>query len=174
MSITRILSVAGAGALWIAAGVAFAQPQRGSASRTVLAAPDQRFLEQAAKAGYMSVELGKMGAEKATNPKVKELAQKVVDVHGKMNSELHALAKEKGLTLPATHAPDPAAARLSKMSGEAFDKAFMHQMTVEHQREITLYETESKSGVDADVKGFAAKQLPELRAHMDAMKAIQP
>jgi putative membrane protein len=71
--------------------------------------------------------------------------------------------------LPTTHAPDARGA-LSKMSGEAFDKAFMHQMSVEHQREITLYETESKSGRRRGCEGFRRQALPELRAHMDAMK----
>jgi hypothetical protein len=43
-------------------------------------APDQRFLEQAAKAGYNERRTRQDRPREGDNPKVKELAQKVVDV----------------------------------------------------------------------------------------------
>src|SRR5262245_7999146 len=167
MSICRILFSTSAGVLLIAGGLATAQQPKGSASRAVLAAPDHKFVEAAAKGGHKEVALGKLGVEKATNPQVKQFSQKVVDDHTKINDELEALAKQKGVTLPMHHAKDPAETRLSRMSGAAFDKAYMQQMVMDHEKDVAEFEHESKSGMDTDVKEFASKQLPMLKAHLE-------
>jgi putative membrane protein len=175
-----MLWIAGAGALVVAGNLAIAQQpqtrqkQKGSASRTVLSAPDQRFVEHAAKEGHKEVELGKLAVEKAANPKVKEFGQRQVDDHGKMNKELEALAKEKGVTLPMSHTKDATEMKLSKMSGAAFDKAYMHDMVMDHEKTIAAFETESKSGTDPELKDWAGKQLPALRSQLEAAKSIQP
>ena len=49
----------------------------------------------------MEVKLGQMAADKATNADVKQFGQRMVDDHSKANSELMALASQKGVTLPA-------------------------------------------------------------------------
>lgn len=172
MSFTRILFVAGAGLLLIAGGIANAQDAKGKASRAVLGTHDERFLDHAAKASHHEMELGKLGTEKASNPKVKEFAQQLMDDHTKLYSEVEALAKEKGVTIPTSHAKAPSLTRLSKMSGAEFDKDFMRTVSMDHQREIAVYEAETKSGTDPAVKDFATKQLPMLQTHMDAVKAL--
>src|SRR5262245_54804450 len=173
MSIRRILFAAGAGVLLIAGGIVTAQQPKGSAARAVLAAPDHKFLEAAAKGGHAAVELSKMAVEKASDPKVKEFAQRMVDDHTKINNDLEALAKQKGVSLPTTYAKDPAETRLSKMSGAAFAKAYMHDMVTDHEKMIAAFEGETKSGQDNDVKDFASKQLPTLRTHLEEAKKIQ-
>jgi putative membrane protein len=165
-----------AAALILGGGMASAQAQRqrGSASRSVLGASDQRFMESAYRDGATEVELGKLGVQKATNPKVKDFAQKLVDDHTKLNTELESLAKQKGVTLTMPQSKSATETRLDKMSGAAFDKAFMHNMVMDHEKAISLYETEAKSGTDNDVKEFASKYLPELKSHLDTAKQIQP
>jgi putative membrane protein len=67
----------------------------GQLSRT-----DEQFVRQAARSGNMEVHMGKMGTQKAQNSQVKQFAQKLVDDHGKANSELQQIASRKGITLP--------------------------------------------------------------------------
>jgi putative membrane protein len=132
------------------------------------AAPDQRFVMEAAKGGMAEVELGKVAADKATSPDVKKFGQRMADDHGKANDELKTLAQNKNITLPTTLDPQHKATvdRLSKLSGEAFDRAYMQEMLRDHRKDVSEFRTESKAGKDPDVKAWAAKTLPTLDEHL--------
>ena len=53
------------------------------------------FAKKAGAAGMAEVEMGKLGAQKATDPDVKAYAQKMVTDHTRANKELMAAAKGK-------------------------------------------------------------------------------
>lgn len=61
---------------------------------------DEKFVRDAAKGGAMEVQMGRIGVQRAQNPAVKQLAQRIVDDHTKANAELRQLASSKGITLP--------------------------------------------------------------------------
>jgi len=71
-------------------------------SGAALSSDDRKFVMEAAHGGMMEVHLGRMAADKATNADVKQFGQRMVDDHSRANSELMALASQKGITLPAT------------------------------------------------------------------------
>ena len=62
---------------------------------------------------------------------------------------------------------------LKKKSGRDFDKAYMDMMVSDHKDDISLFEDNSNSAKDGDVKSFAAKTLPVLRTHLDSAQAVQ-
>ena len=70
-------------------------------SNTTLDASDRKFVTEAAHGGMMEVNLGHTAVDKATNPDVKQFAQRMIDDHSKANSELMALASQKGVNLPS-------------------------------------------------------------------------
>lgn len=131
-------------------------------------APDQMFMTKAAGANAAEVELGRLAVEKASNDEVTKYAQRMVEDHGKANDELKTLAQNKNVTLP--EGPDPHAKtmhdKLSKMSGAAFDRAFMQLMVTDHKKAVNDFRMASKSAEDPDVKGWAAKTLPTLEDHL--------
>src|SRR5262249_13497583 len=92
--------------------------------------PDEHFIHEAAIGGMAEVELGKTASEKGQTAEVKRFGQKMADDHGKANDELKSLASSKNVTLPteidAKH--KAVADRLSKLSGDAFDRAYMEAM----------------------------------------------
>src|SRR5437764_338100 len=65
-----------------------------------LASDDRKFIMEAAHGGMMEVRMGRMAADKASNADVKAFGQRMVDDHSRANSELMALASQKGITLP--------------------------------------------------------------------------
>jgi putative membrane protein len=71
-------------------------------SSTALNTDDRKFMMDAAHGGMLEVHLGHMAVEKATNAEVKQFAQRMIDDHSRANSELMALASQKGVTLPAS------------------------------------------------------------------------
>ena len=56
--------------------------------------------------------------------------------------------------------------RLAKLSGDAFDKAYMRDMVMDHQHDVAAFKREAESGKDANLKAWAAKTLPTLLDHL--------
>jgi putative membrane protein len=154
------------------APIAAPMPKAPAASAMAAAtSPDSVFVTKAAEAGAKEVEVAKLGAAKAASSGVKAFAQRLVQDHTTLNTELTALAKSKDLKIPASTRPAPA--DLAKLSGAAFDKAFVALMIKEHDAAIALFEGESRDGRDAEVKEWAAKQLPALREHLTQAKSLK-
>jgi putative membrane protein len=139
---------------------------------------DHTFVMKAAEGGMAEVELGQLAADKATSDEVKNFGKRMVADHGKANDELKSLAQQKNITLPTdVNAKDKATKdRLSKLSGPAFDKAYMQHMLQDHRTDVNEFKKESTSGKDPEVKAWAGKTLPTLEEHLrmaqDANKAV--
>jgi putative membrane protein len=115
------------------------------------------------------VALGKLAAEKGSTQDVKEFGRMMVDDHTKANAELKSLADKKDVTLPAGPKPAHKAvqARLEKLSGPAFDKAYMAAMVKDHRKAVDLFTRNSNGASDDDVQAWATRTLPALRHHLD-------
>jgi putative membrane protein len=118
--------------------------------------------------------MGRIAASKATDPDVKQFGQRMVDDHGKANDELKSLASQKNVTVPAEldakHKADNA--RLEKLSGAAFDRAYMAAMVLDHDKDVAEFQRVSKTAKDADLKAWAAKTLPTLEEHQKQAKTV--
>ena len=133
-----------------------------------LLAADEAFVMKVAKGGMAEVELGKLAAEKASAEEVKKFGQRMVDDHSKANDELKALATSKSVTLPSEIGPEEKALRdrLMKLSGPAFDQAYMKAMVSDHVKDVNEFKKEANSGRDPQVKSFASNTLPTLEEHL--------
>jgi len=138
------------------------------ASTDKLAGADKSFAEKAAIGGLAEVQLGNMAQQKAASDQVKQFAARMVTDHSKANDELKQIASTKGMQLPS--APDDKHKkdmdRLQKMSGAAFDKAYMSHMVDDHKHDVAEFKKQAGSGNDADLKAFASKTLPTLEEHL--------
>jgi len=139
-------------------------------------APDDNFVMKAARGGMAEVELGKLAVDKAASDEVKKFGQRMVDDHSKAGDELKTLAQNKHITLPATIGAEEQALhdRLAKLSGAAFDRAYMQAMLTDHRKDVNEFRVEAKSGKDGDVKGWAAKTLPTLEEHLKLAQTVKP
>jgi putative membrane protein len=129
---------------------------------------DHHFVTEAAVGGMAEVELGKLASEKGSSDQVKQFGQRMVTDHGKANDELKTLAQSKNITLPTDLDAKHKATRdrLAKMSGEAFDRAYMQEMLADHRKDVSEFRKESQSGKDPEIKAWAAKTLPTLEEHL--------
>ena len=174
----------GAVALLMSGATAFAQQpppakpmgDQGStkAMNDTKAGADHHFVMDAASGGMAEVELGKIAADKASNADVKKFGQRMADDHGKANDELKSLAQSKQITLPTMIDAKHKATidRLSKLSGAAFDRAYVQEMLKDHQKDVAAFRTESKSGKDPEVKAWAGKTLPTLEEHLKMVQDL--
>jgi putative membrane protein len=128
-----------------------------------LSAADKNFMMNAAKGGMMEVEMGKMAASNAQSADVKKFGNRMVTDHSKANSELMALAKEEGVSLPGAKSP-------GKWKS---DKDYMDTMVKDHQADLAEFQKEAQSGTDPDVKAFAAKGAKMVSAHLKMAQETQ-
>ena len=149
---------------------------RGSKVSSSISPADKKFMKDAAEGGIAEVELGRLAAEKASNADVKKFGQRMVDDHQKANDQLKQLAAQKHVELPQEpSAKDKAAkARLEKLSGEQFDRAYMQDMVKDHKKDVADFQRESKTATDPDVKSFASQTLPTLEDHLKQAENTSP
>jgi putative membrane protein len=158
--------LAGTIVLSLAAAPAFAGQDKAKTGSS--ADGDSMFVTNAAKGGMAEVDLGKLAASKGSSDQVKQFGQRMVDDHSKANDELKALAQSKNITLPSRlDAKDKAThSRLAKLSGAAFDRAYMQHMLDDHRTDVGEFKRESTLGKDPEVKAWATKTLPTLEEHL--------
>lgn len=147
-----------------------------SSTSSNLSAADKKFVRDAAQGGMAEVELGKLATEKASSDDVKKFGQRMVDDHTKANDQFKQVASSEGIQLPqGLSAKDKLTKeRLSKLSGEQFDKAYMADMVKDHTQDVAEFQRESQSGKDPAVKDFASQTLPTLEDHLKQAKEIAP
>lgn len=129
---------------------------------------DQAFVTKLAGVGMAEVELGTMAKDKASSREVKAFAQRMIDDHSKAGDELKAVASRKHLVWPAAIPADAVALKdkLSKLSGAAFDRAYIDAMVNGHREALAEVRTEAQSGADPDVKAWATKASSTVQAHL--------
>lgn len=128
---------------------------------------DIRFMNEAAMGGMLEVELGRVAMQNAASDQVKQFGQKMVDDHSKANEQLKSVASTQKIDIPTSLDSKHQATidRLSKLSGDAFDKAYVKEMVKDHNEDVKEFQKEAQNGQDSAVRDFAAKTLPTLQEH---------
>lgn len=129
---------------------------------------DQAFVTKLAGVGMAEVELGKLAKDKASSREVKAFADRMIDDHTKAGNELKEIAQRKNLTWPAALPPDAVALKdkLSKLSGAAFDRAYIDEMVKGHTEVLGEVKKGAQSASDPDVKAWATKASSSVQAHL--------
>jgi putative membrane protein len=169
-------------ALTLMPGALMAQNSMGQSSMgsdnsgSHLSASDRKFVSAAAEGGMAEVELGQMAQQKGASDQVKQFGQRMVTDHTKANDQLKEVAMKEGIQLPTklSAQDEMTKQRLSKLSGEQFDKAYMSDMVKDHTKDVADFQRESTSGQDPAVKDFASETLPTLQSHLQEAQQIDP
>jgi putative membrane protein len=135
------------------------------------------FTKKAGEAGAAEVEMGKLGAAKASNADVKAFAQKMVTDHTKANKELMTVAKGKGLEVPT----EPGLMhkgmkeKFDHQSADAdFNHDFMQQMVRDHKATVELFQTAANdTTLDPELRALAKKTLPTLQQHLSEAQTLE-
>jgi len=144
------------------------------ATTRVSGGKDALFVSKAAIGGLAEVKSAQLAKSKASSANVKSFAEQMVDDHGKANQKLEELAKKKGIEVPKEldHEHQAKLDELSKLSGNAFDKAYVAQQKADHAATLQLMEDEAKNGKDPDLKRFAAKTKTVVAEHQARIQKI--
>jgi putative membrane protein len=128
---------------------------------------DKKFLATAAQGDQNEIALGKLAAQKATNPDVKAFAEKMVQDHTQMTASMKPFVQEWGLTPPK--GPDADAQKewdkLYALSGKDFDKEYMKDMVSDHTKVLDDFTTEAKDTKDPKFQAAVMKGKSVVAAH---------
>lgn len=146
-----------------------------ASSSEKLSSGDEKALKNMAQADINEIAAGKIAVSKAQNGDVKAYAQQMIDDHGQALTKVQAVAQKKGVMLPSE--PDAAhkamAAKLEKLSGDAFDKAYMQNGGVkDHSAVHKKLMADAKKIKDADVKTVAEQHMPVVEQHLKSAQQM--
>jgi putative membrane protein len=134
---------------------------------------DQTFVNAAARGGKWEVELCKVAQQNASSPDVKEFGAKMVTDHTRLNTELGSVAAAIGLTVPTDLSPKQEAeyARLSKLSGTKFDKAYIDLMVKAHTGDLAAFRQEEAATQNQELKKAVASAILVVKEHLNMAKS---
>jgi putative membrane protein len=134
-----------------------------------LARADRYFLEQAAKSAMKEIDVSEQAFDRLNSPDVRNFTQQMLNAQRRVNTELEALAAQKGVFLPG---PDAKIAARWTDNRKDFENDYLAEMANDHRDTIELFEKAAKSE-DPDIAAFALKTLPHLREYLETVKQLQ-
>ncbi len=145
-----------------------------AAPKDTLDAADVKFVKTESAAGSAELKIAELGVKKAERADVKAYAEMLVTDHTQAHKELNALATEKGVDVSAVIDPKHAEEfqKLEKASKADFDKEFLADMVSDHKKCVSNFEEAAKEAKNHDVKMWAEKMLPTLKAHLAKAKEL--
>jgi putative membrane protein len=145
---------------------------------TTAGSTNANAVAKAVENNLAAVELGKLAADKAENPRVKEFAETMVTEHTDALTKLSSVpgGNSTGVKLNAKH--QQLKDRLSKLSGAQFDQAYMKAMITDQQEDIKFLEQQSarstgKTAGGTDLQSIAQELLPPTRQHLQLAQEIE-
>ena len=132
-------------------------------------------------ANQVDIDAGKLAASRGTNAEVKKFGQQMVTDHEGVNKSAVALVtklkvtpEENDTSKSLKAGGDKNLANLKKLSGAAFDKAYIDQEVAYHTAVLdALDKTLIPNAKNADLKALLVKVRPAFVAHLEHAKQIQ-
>ena len=169
-------SLTAAAILCLAAGCGMESTEKlGGMASPNLSSQDNTYFRNITMGNLTEIQSSQMALQMAKGSQVKEFAQQMINDHDTATTQVEAVARSKGVTLPKmldTDHKDMVSA-LDGKSGDDFDKAYMELQVKAHQSTINVDQDEADNGNDADVKSLAAGLLPVLKGHLQMAQQIQ-
>jgi putative membrane protein len=156
-----------------------------AADKMAAAAPagptDAQIASIVVTANSVDIEAGKAAAAKTKNADVKQFAQQMVTDHTSVNksavdlvTKLKVTPEDNDTSKALKKGGDDNLANLKKLSGKAFDKAYVDHEVAYHQAVLeAVDETLIPSAKNAELKALLVKVRPAFVAHLEHAQHIQ-
>jgi putative membrane protein len=137
---------------------------------------DMVFLSRAMQSDMLEISASQLALQQASDPQVKQFAQRMVQDHTQNSAELKQLAARKGMASQPGLLPVDTA-RLQKLQaaqGAAFDRLYVEMVAVQaHAEAVALFDQQVDQGSDMELRSFAAQKLPILQHHLQMGQALR-
>lgn len=132
----------------------------------------QKFLKEAIEGNLAEVQMGQLAQKNGQSDGVRSFGQMLQKDHSDANHKATAAANQMGMSPPTEPNSKQKAMydKMSKLSGDIFDREFAKHMVADHNKDIKEYEKEAKKN---DAAGAYAKEaLPTLHKHLDTAQSL--
>jgi putative membrane protein len=138
-------------------------------------ANDTAFIMKAADGGMTEVELGKVAEKNGQRDDVKSFGGHMIKDHGKAGENLKSVASKMNVSVPDKVSSKHQATidKMSKMSGPAFDNAYIKAMVEDHEKDIAEFEKARGQVSNEDLKKFIDETVPVMKEHLEMVKKMQ-
>jgi putative membrane protein len=135
---------------------------------------DKSFMINAAYANRAEIDAGQLAVSRSSDDSVKKFGQMMIDEHTTALNELENIADDRDVNLPDSVDAEHRQLKqqLMSMSGYEFDSAYIQSQIKDHQKAISLFESENSNGKEQQVKNYASKYLPHIRMHLEKANSI--
>jgi putative membrane protein len=135
---------------------------------------DSRFIYEGAVDDLLETSMASLAQKKAESSAVKQLAERMDADHNRMQSDWLGVAERNGLQFKVGMGKNHRAKldRLKKLSGRAFDRAYIKTVVQNHKDYIDYFEKEGRSAHSTQVRELVERQLPTLRSHFIQAKQV--
>jgi putative membrane protein len=135
--------------------------------------PSQQFITKAIQGNLAEVAMGQLAQQRAGSDGVRSFGQMLEQDHSSANQQATSAASSLNVTVPTQPSKKQREEhdRLSKLSGSAFDRAFVKHMVTDHKKDISDYEKEAKRS-DGQVSEYAQATLPTLQKHLETAQSL--
>lgn len=151
-------------------------PSRPNTTNTIsISEIDRQYILTAAEAGLANIAMGELALQRATSNPVKQFAQAEIDEQINVKNQLTRIAPRAGVTLPTAPGPKFQAAlrRLSQISGEQFNQAYMSEGGVNaHLENAATFQREAAFGQNPDLVNLANSGLTIINQHFNTASAL--
>ena len=140
------------------------------------------ILGYVAAANNGEIELGQLGAKKATNAKVKAYARELVAEHRTLLAEGKSMATKLSATADTAadnvrdlmnHARDEVKDLTEKAAGADWDKDFINKMIDDHQKVLDKLQDAAKNTTNADLRTALEKATRKVQQHLTKAQDIK-
>jgi putative membrane protein len=137
---------------------------------------DAEFVRRATSVSRFGIEQARLVVDGGEDPQLKELARLLLMEFGRAAADLDTLARAAALPLPAElELEDVYRTRLSAAAsgaGAQLDRRFRQDQLLLHEEAIVLLLAYRQSGHSEQLKAWAAKLLPVLQRHREALVSL--
>lgn len=135
---------------------------------------DKVFVRQALQGGMGQVQLGQLALQKSNNPDIKQFAQKMVDEHTKLGDAMNQLAQQMNVKAPKglSGKDKSTVAKLSALSGDEFDKAYIKDMLKDHKQDEKDFKQEAENASNPALKSLASQGEQMISQHLQMIEQI--
>src|SRR3954465_4583293 len=134
--------------------------------------PGQKFITKAIEGNLAEVQLGQLSQQKGGSDGVRNFGQQLVTDHTSANQRATAVAGQTGVTPPGEPNKQQKAVydRMSKLSGDAFDRQFVKHMVDDHKKDVAEYQEAKRQNDPA--AGYAGETVPTLQQHLQTAQSL--
>jgi putative membrane protein len=153
--------------------LAFAAALTGSSYALAKDQPNQAFIKKAIEGNLAEVAVGQLAQQNGSNDAVKNFGRQLQTDHSAANQKAMSVASSLGVTPPTEPNNQQKATfqKLSKLSGNAFDREFIKDMLADHKKDVAEYQKEAKQQNDP-AAAYASETLPALQNHLQTVQSL--